>query len=323
MTHILQREVVVTSFLLAASALSKVSIASFFLHIAQKRWHVFAIRITFFAYLATLLATILVIVFRCGVPINGTRIITANDCPVPRDIFNKVGTIVSASNSVCDWAFASVPLHMVVTSKRLDATSKLLAVMLIILAVSASFVSFARVPLFARGESFEPNTIYNTALPFILSVVENAVAVSVISAATLRPLLGVVRNGSLARRPSLAFVMPQKKQKKRTRTLQRVMNRVRPKTKEKFDVECIDWEAIRGIGILPNVAPDEEAGIVEEIIEEKGLDMPKKPSMVRIRVTRMESIDEVMNSEPEPTSQVSQATTDSGTTYLQKSPRSD
>lgn len=241
-------------------------------------------------YVVFLVVALTVIFLRCGVPIDGTRIITATDCPVPRDIFNTLGSIMACLNSLCDWTFAFVPLHMVISASRMDMTSKMSAGVLIVLAVSSSFISLARVPFFARGDSFEPNTIYNTVHIFLLSVVENAVGIAVISVATLKPLLGAVRNGSLARRPSLAPILPQHRKARKVKG-GAVPARVRI---EQHEPDTFDWQALRGIGILPNAGTEISVQFVDD--KEDGYSMPKKPSRVVLQVTRMASIDEVMHS---------------------------
>ncbi|KAF2153145.1 hypothetical protein K461DRAFT_135769 [Myriangium duriaei CBS 260.36] len=292
------REVVAIGLILSSSALNKASIASFFLKIAHKRWQRWAILMPFWMYVIFLVVALMVIFLRCGVPINGTRIITATDCPVPRDIFNTLGSIMACLNSLCDWAFAFVPLRMVIGASRMDVTSKMSAAILIVLAVSSSFISLARVPFFARGDSFEPHTIYNTVHIFLLSVVENAVGVAVISVATLKPLLGVVRNGSLARRPSMAPILPQHRKGRNAKAVPVAVPVQKP---ESHMTDNFDWQVLRGIGILPNPNAGLETIVhfVDEegrAVEEDGYDLPKKPHRVVVKVTKMASIDEVMHS---------------------------
>ena len=286
MTNSMQPEVIATALVLTASAFNKSSVASFFLRIAHQRWQRWAIVTPLSMYVLTLVITLLIIIFRCGLPINGTRIITATDCPIPRTIFNTLGAIIATVNTLCDWSFAFVPMYMVWTATRMDRMSKISAGVLIILAVSGSFISFARVPFFARGESFEPTTVYKTAPILLLSVVENFVGVAVISVATLKPLLGVMRNGSISRRPSL----PVAGQPNRMALESEGGGEMRSDSRHYTP----DWSFMRGIGILPDIGmgrtiryADEEAHLDE---------IPKTHAKVTVKVTHMASIDEVVHS---------------------------
>lgn len=293
------REVVAIGLILTSSALNKGSIASFFLKIAHKRWQRWAILLPFWMYAAFLVIALLIVFLRCGLPINGTRNITATDCPVPRNIFNTLGSIMASLNSLCDWSFAFVPLYMVVGTTRMDTTSKVSAGVLIVLAVSGSFISLARVPFFARGDSFEPDTIYNTVHIFLLSVVENAVGIAVISLATLKPLLGVFRNGSLARRPSVPAILPLHRKAPNPRPAQAPISPVSVSTghNSQPDIDSFDWDVVRGIGILPDVDAENTIHIMDDDDEAPDLySAHKKAARLVVKVSQMASIDEIMHS---------------------------
>ncbi|PSK34254.1 hypothetical protein B9Z65_8580 [Elsinoe australis] len=208
--------------------------------------------------------------------------------------------VVAVLNSSCDWAFATVPLYMVVKSQSMTRTTRVSSSALIGLAVLGSIVSVLRLP-FLGAAKFGPHFLSEpvSAIAYMLSLIETAVGVTTISLATLSPLLAMVkRRWSEFRsrsdtRSSSAPCAPHACHRHLPRAITTeyaIRSIVSDKTIR------IDSQALGGIGILPDVTIDDD----DDELDDDGLVqfLPRRPSRVAsVRTETIASITEVLYSD--------------------------
>ncbi|PSK42385.1 hypothetical protein B9Z65_4299 [Elsinoe australis] len=187
-----------TSYLVAfacyivASLFIKFAIGFFFLRIAQNPWQKYVVFIPLGIYSTSIFVTIFIVLFRCGTPIDAFAIIGSDSCRIAASIAQPLGLNNATLNALCDWIFAAIPVHMLLTSRRMRSSSRISICIIISLAIAGSIVSLIRIPYFV-GSTFGPGAIESTPAILFLSIMETAVATIAISLATLKPLLRMLR----------------------------------------------------------------------------------------------------------------------------------
>ncbi|KAF2223464.1 hypothetical protein BDZ85DRAFT_109832 [Elsinoe ampelina] len=265
------------SFYVLSGALVKIVIAGFFFKIALYPWQRILVIGPVCAYVLTLTVGANLIIFRCRLPLDSSRILSDQACAVGSASIIKLGFAVASINCLCDWIFAVVPLQMLHAAKGLSRASRVSAGCVIGLAVVGSAVSVVRLPYFGQL-SFTPMFFERIPKSFMLSLVETTVAILAISMATLRPLFKLIWDGvtcrpsrietgvvSPPRRPSVypdADLLATEKGTETTKSLR------------------FDSRAMVGIGILPNITLSTRA-------EEEGEDDDDDVESVHIQVPKL------------------------------------
>ncbi|KAF2152242.1 hypothetical protein K461DRAFT_312993 [Myriangium duriaei CBS 260.36] len=174
-----------------ASATIKIAIGHFFFKITQRPWQKYLVLSLVGAYLLSLMTSCFIVLFRCGVP-NPQLILGSENCAINGDIFSSLGTYIAALNSLCDWIFAIMPIHLVHTDQRMNVSSKLAIYLIIFVAVLGSIVSLIRLPYYLHS-TFGPAVFERNRLVIFLSVLETALGALALSLSSLQPLLKIKR----------------------------------------------------------------------------------------------------------------------------------
>ncbi|KAF4548081.1 Hypothetical protein D9617_32g092010 [Elsinoe fawcettii] len=265
-----------------SGALVKIVIASFFIKIALYPWQRVLIIGPVCAYLITLIVGVNLIMFRCRLPLDSTRILSDGECPIKSKSIIKLGIAVATINCICDWIFAVIPLQMLHAAKGLNRASRISAGCVIGLAVIGSTVSVVRLPFFSML-SFTPLFFERCPVSFILSLIETTVAVLAISLATLKPLLKVIRLGSSARRSTTiqeGVVSPP-----RGFSVHPDADLFQTEKSSQNKTLRFDSRAMVGIGILPHITLSTRAEDEEEVQDD--YEDEEDVEMVRVQMPKI------------------------------------
>ncbi|KAF4553166.1 Hypothetical protein D9617_8g051800 [Elsinoe fawcettii] len=274
-----------------AGILAKASIALWFLTTARSRVQRILIIVPLGLYLLACSICFVLVLFRCGLPADPAIFFNVADCTIGPDVIYYSSWVVASLNSVCDWVFAAVPLYMVIKSQTMTQTARILASSLIGLAIVGSIVSVCRLP-FLGAAKFGPHFLTSsvTAIAFMLSLIETAVAVTTISLATLQPLLAVLRRrwtvfrSRSVTRASSAGPMPPRCNNQPLPTdvvadMMRSGTVVKSTQRSTYDTKVrLDSEALGGIGILPDVSlhdseDEDDNGLVQFLPRKRSIAM--------------------------------------------------
>lgn len=284
----------------SAGVALKFSIALWFLSTARSATQRYIILAPLGLYLLSCTTSFFLVLFRCGTPISTVRILNMENCTIGPNLIMYASWVVAVFNSSCDWAFATVPLYMVIKSQSMTRTTRVSSSALVGLAVLGSIVSVLRLP-FLGAAKFGPHFLSEpvSAMAYMLSLIETAVGVTTISLATLQPLLAVVkrrwsefRSRSDTRSSSAPYAPHACHQHlpRAITTEYAISSTVSDKTIR------IDSQALGGIGILPDVTMDDD----DDELDDGGLVqfLPRRPSRVAsVRTETIASITEVLYSD--------------------------
>ncbi|PNS14170.1 hypothetical protein CAC42_6683 [Sphaceloma murrayae] len=282
-----------------SGALVKLVIAAFFLKIARLKWQRVLIFGPLAAYVIVLVFGVNLVIFRCHLPLNATRILRDGSCPVSSAGIIRMGLAVASINCLCDWIFAIVPLHMLHSAKGLNRASRFSAGCLIGLAVVGSAVSVIRLPYF-NALSFTPAFFETCPTPFVLSLIETTVAVTAISLATLKPLLKMIRTGSFHKKSTTQnndIASPPRRRSQLANTYNMAASQQTSAAKSFY----LNSRVMGGIGILPDTTTvsmgSVDDGGDEEEVTYINVQMPKPASTRRYHapsLTTVPSIGQVL-----------------------------
>ncbi|PNS18070.1 hypothetical protein CAC42_4029 [Sphaceloma murrayae] len=274
-----------------ASLFVKIAIGLFFLRIAQKKWQKYIVLVPIWVYSICIVLTLSIFVFRCGLPINAIAILGSNNCYINAGIEQPLGLNIASLNAVCDWIFAAIPIHLLLTSGRMSRDSKLSICCIIALAAAGSVVSIIRLPYFI-GSTFDVRVFETNPVILFLSILETAVGTIAISLATLKPLLRIIRPMIKADAhvpEGIAQGQGGPPPKCRTDWLYTTKT-------DRLTSRDIDLRHMRGVGILPDITLDATNVTRDDDAREQGKDSRGGSAVTTMRSTRIEigSIDGIV-----------------------------
>ncbi|KAF2224176.1 hypothetical protein BDZ85DRAFT_280785 [Elsinoe ampelina] len=280
----------------ASSVLVKISIGLFFLRIAQRKWQKYVVLGPTILYTSFLIISLTIVLLRCGVPIIPAVLLVSDHCPISPRLEQILGLNIASINALCDWVFAAVPIHLLLTSQRLSPAAKFSSCFIIGLAVAGSIVSIVRLPYFADS-SFGPTFFETGHMVIFLSVLETAVGAIAISLVTLKPLLQMRKKSQ----PKVSHVPANAVLAEGQRPLgsadwmySACVSKSVSKTQSS---KVFDLKGVRGLGVLPDVSMTEtNASRDDEVV------LPATPAasyrqsytMIRIPNRIMPPIEEVL-----------------------------
>ncbi|KAG8622868.1 hypothetical protein KVT40_000861 [Elsinoe batatas] len=279
-----------------AGIVVKVSIGLWFPYTARSWIQPCFVIVPTILYILACTVSLFLIVFRCGLPVSLIKLQNTTECTVGPTIILYASWVVASLNSICDWTFAGVALYMVIRSKAMTALARIMAYLLIGLAVVGSIVSVSRLT-FLGAAKFGPQFMSNpgNATAFLLSLIETFVAIITISLATLQPLLAVAEkrwpslsSGSGTRASFSPSLKSQGKQPafptlERAETLRSTTSsstRIIAPTDRKVR---LDSETLGRLGILPDVSDgesdeEEDGGLIQFLPRRSSKTMPQLPA---------------------------------------------
>lgn len=196
---------------------------------------------------------LLLFIFRCGFPITALNIITHTSDPTSIEAARVLTYIMTAANAVCDWAFAIIPLWIIVRSRRQELHCRTAVCLPIILGVVGSVVALVRFPYLA-GTASGAQFFQSSACSVFLSLLETQIGIMAISLTTIRPLVakleGMTRHKHKDKRswPRKLTIDVEAANK----NLHPWHNSTFTPTVDYKDID-LDTAVLKGIGILPDV----------------------------------------------------------------------
>lgn len=166
--------------------LAKASIALFLLRVAVRRLHVWIIYGATAITFVTCLAFFLVTVFQCHPVSYFWDKYTQTGTCIPDDVVVGLGYLYSACSIITDFTFALLPAW-IISQLKMKRRTKLALIPLMAMGCVASSAVVVRCAYFSRLR--DPDFLYATVDVAIWSTVEQGLAISAGSLATLRPLL--------------------------------------------------------------------------------------------------------------------------------------
>ena len=205
-------------------------------------------------YTAIVVSGLSLFLFRCGLPITAFRIVTDSSGPVSIEAAKVLTYVMTASNALCDWAFAIIPFLVIVRSCRQELSSRIAVCLPIVLAVIGSTVAIARLPFL--GLLTSPSHYFQDSAPSVfLSLIETQIGIMAISLATLKPLLTKIGE-------SKQRITTRRWPHKRAMDVEAANKPRQPWQSSTFtptvDYKSIDLDTsvLKGIGILPDLPTD-------------------------------------------------------------------
>ncbi|GAB7344087.1 hypothetical protein MBLNU457_1994t1 [Dothideomycetes sp. NU457] len=171
---------------LLSSITLKISLAIFFLRLAQSRLQRSIITLTASAQLIIFTAILLVNMLRCGA-IHPVDILTRIDCPIRPSQLQPVDWVMMISTAAFDWVFAIIPIVLVARSRGMSTRSRAAAVCLIVLAIIGSTVSLVRLP-YIKDLEYGPGFFENETTIAVLCLLEVVIGTIAFALATTKPL---------------------------------------------------------------------------------------------------------------------------------------
>lgn len=232
---------------LLSSITLKLSLAIFFLHLAQSQLQRSIIICTAAAQLMIFTAILLVNMLRCGA-IHPVDILTRMDCPIRPSQLQPVDWVMMISTAVFDWVFAIIPIVLVARSRGMSSRSRAAACLLIILAIIGSTVSLVRLP-YIKDLEYGPQFFDNETTIAVLCLLEVVIGTIAFALATTKPLWLLwgrklkARVAREASRESSLDIKPARPLPPRSNFNPSV----------RYDGIDLDMEALKDIGVLPDL----------------------------------------------------------------------
>ncbi|KAG8625547.1 hypothetical protein KVT40_007298 [Elsinoe batatas] len=275
-----------------SSVLVKITIGLFFLRIAQQKWQKYVVLGPTILYTFFLIISLTIVLLRCGVPIIPVVLLVSDQCPISPRLEQILGLNIASLNALCDWVFAAVPTHLLLTSQRLSRDAKFSSCFIIGLAVAGSIVSIVRLPYFADSR-FGPMLFETNHMIIFLSVLETAVGAIAISLVTLKPLLQMRRKC----RSHVSYVSANAVLAEGHRPLGSADWMYSACVAKTQSSKVFELKGVRGLGVLPDVSMTETNASRDDEVE-----LPAIPAasyrqsftMIRVPNRIMPPIDEVL-----------------------------
>lgn len=172
----------------SAGLLAKIAIAIFFNGFARNKIQKWIIVAPLAVYIITMGVCFLLLLFRCGLPIEILKILSQEHCQVSGTVALVDGYSLSIENATCDWVFASIPIYWLIEAENMSKSSRNSILGLVGLAVIGSMISIGRIPAFTISQ-FGPTYFENVSTVMLLSLIETQVAITTISLACLKPFI--------------------------------------------------------------------------------------------------------------------------------------
>lgn len=172
---------------IATQILLKIALGLFVSRIVQKRWQVWAIRLSVLYYL--LVSTIfgLVCLFQCGSP-KPLHFILADKCLGWDNVTGPLNYVFSISNAVVDWILTLTPVAAI-SSLQMRRREKIVACLLVLFGMIGSIVSVIRIPYIHGLKLTGSLSYFHLIIPEALcSIAESGIGITALSIAALRPL---------------------------------------------------------------------------------------------------------------------------------------
>lgn len=231
----------------------KASMGLFFYGLARSSRQRLIIVLPLATFLTYALAVALVMLFRCGIPIDTLRTITRDDCSVNWTVIGPLLYVFATLNALTDWIFAVLPIFLVFRARKLKPRSRHAVRWLVVLAIAGSAVSLIRIA-FIHEYRFGPAAWKSGVGLSLLSSTESAIGTLAISLATMKPLMKPVR--IFLRRLSAITIELQsdadgvKKNPKPRCSLSARADR------NAVSLPALDTSVMRGIGVLSDVSTE-------------------------------------------------------------------
>lgn len=184
--------------------LVRASIATFFLRILPPHENPkirLIIKVVFWVYALFMFIFMFLNVFQCGDPLKKSYAYKPFCINGNAEII--LPWVVRVSTMVLDWVITILPVIVVIRS-TLSLRSKLSVICLMLLAGAGSTFSVLTIVFNNLGSFYGPKSFGDFVIYSILSLLENSVAIMVVSLAAMRPLFRKIFHGSAASRRSSA-----------------------------------------------------------------------------------------------------------------------
>jgi len=241
---------------MSSSVLLKLSLAVFFLRLAQNKIQRYIIICTAAAQLLILTIILLVNMLRCN-NVNPVQILTKVDCAIRPEQLQPIDWVMIIATAAFDWVFAIIPIVLVARSIGMSLQVRLAACCLIILAIIGSTISLVRLP-YIKDLSYGPDFFENETAIAVLCLEEVVIGTLAIALATTKPLWQIwgrklrshVSSGKTDNQTSTT-PMP-------TRLAPKFIGRFKPTVD--YDKVDIDMDALQHIGVLPDIEAGSRLG---------------------------------------------------------------
>ncbi|KAI6083852.1 hypothetical protein F4821DRAFT_183194 [Hypoxylon rubiginosum] len=166
--------------------LAKASIALFLLRVAVRRAHIWIIYGAMAITVVTCLAFFFVLIFQCSPVSYFWDKYTQTGVCIPDDVVSGLGYLYSACSIITDFTFALLPAW-IISQLKMKTRTKVALIPLMAMGCVASSAVAVRCAYFSRLR--DPDFLFSTVDVAVWSTIEQGLAISAGSLATLRPLL--------------------------------------------------------------------------------------------------------------------------------------
>jgi len=229
------------------------SLAFFFLRLVFRPWHRYLVIGSVSTYSAITIGGMFLFIFRCGFPVTAFNIITHASDPVSIEAARVLTYIMTAANAVCDWAFAIIPLWVIVRSRRQELHSRTAVCLPIVLGILGSVVAMVRFPYLA-GTAGGTQFFQSSATSVFLSLLEAQIGIMAMSLTTIKPLLAKLE-GKTKYKNKTKRIWPRKLAvdvEAANKNLQPSRISTFTPTVDYKDI-ALDTSILKGIGVLPDL----------------------------------------------------------------------